>query len=183
MRFRNLGFAFLTLLLTVVIAISFGPIHLPFNSVIKTLLNLPGHLTGNERTVLLDIRAPRILLAILVGSALAASGAVYQTVFRNPLADPYLLGAAAGAGLGATIAIINNSSAGTLPIFAFFGSVAPISFLYSSTAFSLSSAIGMLGPEVIYVIRSLKNDFPLIIRYTVANLGEIKMVLAPIKTK
>ena len=69
MRFRNLSLAFLTLLLTVVIAISFGPIHLPFNSVIKTLLNLPGHLTGNERTVLLDIRAPRILLAILVGSA------------------------------------------------------------------------------------------------------------------
>ena len=150
MRFRNLGFAFLTLLLTVVIAISFGPIHLPFNSVIKTLLNLPGHLTGNERTVLLDIRAPRILLAILVGSALAASGAVYQTVFRNPLADPYLLGAAAGAGLGATIAIINESSAGTLPIFAFAGAVAAVilSFFVSGKFFSDPNTLLLSGIAV-----------------------------------
>lgn len=130
MRFRNFAIALLTLVLTVILAISFGPIQLPFISIVKTLLNLPGHLNGNERTVLLDIRVPRILLAILVGSALAASGAVYQTVFRNPLADPYLLGAAAGAGLGATIAIINNSNTGTLPIFAFFGAVAAVFLSY-----------------------------------------------------
>ena len=67
--------------------------------------------------VLLDIRLPRVVLAILVGSALSTSGAVYQTVFRNPLADPYLLGAAAGAGLGATIAITNSAVSGFLPIF------------------------------------------------------------------
>ena len=150
MRFRNLGFALLTLMLTVVLAISFGPIQLPFSSVIKTLLNLPGHLTGNERTVLLDIRAPRILLAILVGSALAASGAVYQTVFRNPLADPYLLGAAAGAGLGATIAIINKSSSGALPIFAFFGAVAAVilSFFVSGKFFGDPNTLLLSGIAV-----------------------------------
>ena len=51
------------------------------------------------------MRAPRVVLAALVGGMLAVSGAAYQGVFRNPLADPYLLGVAAGAGLGATLAI------------------------------------------------------------------------------
>jgi iron complex transport system permease protein len=61
----------------------------------------------------------------LVGSALSASGAVYQTVFRNPLADPYLLGTAAGAGLGATIAITNAGGQiyTWLPLAAFIGAV------------------------------------------------------------
>ena len=57
----------------------------------------------------MEIRLPRVALAALVGAALATSGATYQTVFRNPLADPYLLGAAGGAGLGATIAITGSN--------------------------------------------------------------------------
>ena len=52
-----------------------------------------------------QLRLPRVLLAALVGAGLAIAGAAYQGVFRNPLADPYLLGAAAGAGLGATLVI------------------------------------------------------------------------------
>lgn len=55
--------------------------------------------------ILWQVRLPRVLLAVLVGAALGASGAAYQGLFRNPLADPYLLGAAAGAALGATVAI------------------------------------------------------------------------------
>jgi iron complex transport system permease protein len=150
MRFRNIAFAFLILLLSTLIAISFGPIHLSFTSVLKTILNLPGHLSGSDRTVLLDIRAPRIVLAILVGSALSASGAVYQTVFRNPLADPYLLGAAAGAGLGATVAITNSATAGALPIFAFFGAVAAVflSFFVSGKFFSDPNTLLLSGIAV-----------------------------------
>jgi iron complex transport system permease protein len=53
-----------------------------------------------------DIRLPRVILGALVGAMLALAGASYQGVFRNPLADPYLLGVAAGAGLGATIAVV-----------------------------------------------------------------------------
>jgi iron complex transport system permease protein len=150
MRFRNIFFALLTLVITSLIAISFGPIHLPVASVIKTIFNLPGRLTGNERTVLLDIRAPRIILAILVGSALSASGAVYQTVFRNPLADPYLLGAASGAGLGATIALTNNATSGALPIFAFVGAVAAVflSFFVSGKFFSDPNTLLLSGIAV-----------------------------------
>ena len=66
--------------------------------------------------------------AALVGAALATSGAVYQTVFRNPLADPYLLGAAAGAGLGATIALtsVGADLRSLLPVFAFFGAISAV---------------------------------------------------------
>jgi len=57
------------------------------------------------RTILWDIRLPRTALVALVGAALAGSGAAYQGLFRNPLADPFLIGIAAGAGLGAIIAM------------------------------------------------------------------------------
>jgi iron complex transport system permease protein len=69
----------------------------------------PGHLhtglTLSERNIVWQLRMPRVVLAGLVGAMLSLAGASYQGVFRNPLVDPYLLGSAAGAGLGATIAI------------------------------------------------------------------------------
>ena len=63
----------------------------------------------HERVVLLDIRLPRLLTGILVGAALAVSGAVMQGLFRNPLADPGIVGVGAGAGLGAVLAIVLGS--------------------------------------------------------------------------
>ncbi|MBK8822283.1 MAG: iron chelate uptake ABC transporter family permease subunit [Anaerolineales bacterium] len=57
------------------------------------------------RTILWDIRLPRTVLIALVGAALSGSGAAYQGLFRNPLADPYLIGVASGAGLGAVLAM------------------------------------------------------------------------------
>ncbi|NSX56213.1 FecCD family ABC transporter permease [Parasulfitobacter algicola] len=70
-------------------------------------------LSQMEKVVLWDIRAPRLLLGISVGAALAVAGAVMQGLFRNPLADPGLVGVSAGAGLGAISAIVLGS---TLPI-------------------------------------------------------------------
>lgn len=70
-------------------------------------------LTQVEAVVLWDIRAPRMVLGILVGGALAVSGAVMQGLFRNPLADPGLVGVSAGAGLGAITAIVLG---GVLPV-------------------------------------------------------------------
>ena len=59
-------------------------------------------------TILFEIRLPRVVLMALTGAALAAAGASYQGLFRNPLADPYLVGVASGAGLGATLALVFN---------------------------------------------------------------------------
>ena len=69
------------------------------------LLGVHSHLSATDSAILWQLRAPRVVLGLLVGGMLALAGGAYQGVFRNPLVDPYLLGVAAGAGLGATIAI------------------------------------------------------------------------------
>jgi cobalamin transport system permease protein len=83
----------------------------------------PAGIPPLDSAVLWELRAPRVALGALVGGTLATSGAAYQAVFRNPLADPYLLGAAAGAGLGATIAIVHVGVV-PLPLAAFAGATA-----------------------------------------------------------
>lgn len=113
------------LLIACAFSVTIGPVALNAADIFKTLLGQSSNLNEQERLLLLEIRLPRVALAVLVGSALATSGAVYQTVFRNPLADPYLLGAAAGAGLGATIAFTStqNEFSASLPLFAFLGGI------------------------------------------------------------
>ncbi|MEP4194807.1 MAG: iron ABC transporter permease [Aliishimia sp.] len=93
-----------------------------------------------EAVILWDIRAPRTLMGIFVGAALAVSGAIMQGLFRNPLADPGILGVSAGAGLGAISAIVLGgvlplaltSLLGSvlLPVFAFFGAWVSMTLLY-----------------------------------------------------
>jgi iron complex transport system permease protein len=133
-------------------AISFGPINLSFMKILKTLLGIPGGLAGQDKTVLIDLRLPRAILAALVGAALATSGAVYQSVFRNPLADPYLLGAASGAGLGATIAITNahGNVYSLLPIFSFIGGTLAVltSFFISGKFFAEPQSLLLSGIAV-----------------------------------
>jgi iron complex transport system permease protein len=93
-----------------------GPVPLGTTDVLLTLadrlplVSVEHGLDATQRSILLDLRAPRVLLGLAVGSLLAGSGAAYQGVFRNPLADPYLLGVAAGAGLGATLAIVTGTA-------------------------------------------------------------------------
>jgi cobalamin transport system permease protein len=99
------------LVFSLVVGVLVGPVHLGIGAVLESTaakLHVPGFtspLSPTEEAILWQIRVPRVILAALVGSMLALAGATYQGVFRNPLADPYLLGVAAGAGLGATIAI------------------------------------------------------------------------------
>lgn len=144
--------AALLVLLVGLAAISFGPINLNFLKILKTLLSLHGGLSGQDRTVLVDLRLPRAILAAIVGAALASSGAVYQSVFRNPLADPYLLGAASGAGLGATIAITTTHGDvyRLLPIFSFIGGTLAVvtSFFISGKFFAQPQSLLLSGIAV-----------------------------------
>ena len=81
-------------------------------------------LTGEERAILFDIRIPRLLLAGAVGTCLAAAGAAYQALLRNPLAEPYLLGISNGAAVGTMTALVFFSAyAWTRPAFAFAGAL------------------------------------------------------------
>jgi len=89
---------------------------------------------GVDHTILWQLRAPEVALAALVGGMLAIAGAAYQGVFRNPLCDPYLLGVAGGAGLGATLAIVYASTAGkswSVPLASFVGAIGAVVVTYA----------------------------------------------------
>jgi iron complex transport system permease protein len=83
-----------------------------------------------ESRLLFEIRAPRVVIGGLVGAVLSVAGAGYQGVFRNPLADPYLLGVAAGAGLGATAVIGFGAGSAAIPPVAFVGGIAAVGVTY-----------------------------------------------------
>src|SRR6202007_192462 len=97
------------LVAALLVGIAVGPVHIGFWDIIQSGLSrisFPGvssPLSGTEDTIVWELRFPRVVLGALVGGTLALAGASYQGVFRTPLADPYLLGVGAGAGLGATI--------------------------------------------------------------------------------
>lgn len=109
-----------------------------WNAVFRLVTGQPIGLT--EAVILWDIRAPRTATGICVGAALAISGAIMQGLFRNPLADPGILGVSAGAGLGAITAIVLGASlplgvpqffgAALLPVFSFVGAWLTMLLLY-----------------------------------------------------
>jgi iron complex transport system permease protein len=117
------------LLAAVLAGLAVGPAGIPPDAVLRDLLarlhlgHSEGRLSALQSAVLWELRAPRVILGALVGATLATAGGAYQAVFRNPLADPYLLGAAAGAGLGATVAIVYVGVV-PLPLAAFAGATA-----------------------------------------------------------
>src|SRR5215469_2590597 len=89
-------------------------------------VHLPTSLSAVDQAVLFQIRLPRIVIGALVGGLLAVAGAGYQGVFRNPLVDSGMLGSSAGAGLGATIAIVYLGGLAAVPVAAFAGSLAGV---------------------------------------------------------
>ena len=104
---RPLAIALAALVVALAVGVSVGPAGLSPATVAEALLvRLPWHpalsVPPVDTAIVWQIRLPRVILGALVGAMLAGGGAAYQGVFRNPLADPYLLGVAAGAGLGAT---------------------------------------------------------------------------------
>ncbi|KAA5831211.1 iron ABC transporter permease [Saccharopolyspora hirsuta] len=109
LRPRHLVIGVAVLLASVVLSVLLGAAELGWRRVLaEVVAQLTGGespLSEREAAILWYLRVPRVVLAVLVGAALAVSGAAFQGVFRNPLADPYLLGAAAGAGLAVTVVL------------------------------------------------------------------------------
>jgi cobalamin transport system permease protein len=131
--------AFAALTLAVALGVLVGPVDIGFGAILRSalarmpLLDVESPLTAAEDAIVWELRVPRVALGALVGAALAVAGASYQGVFRNPLADPYLLGVAAGAGLGATLAIAYgavSSSSYLVPLAAFGGAVFAVVVAY-----------------------------------------------------
>ncbi len=107
-------------------SLSVGAADVPLSEVARTLV---GGGSASSRTLILELRLPRALLALLVGGGLAISGAVFQAVLRNPLAEPYVLGVSGGAAVGAVLAVvlgIASVSAWAVPAASFVGGLLAI---------------------------------------------------------
>jgi iron complex transport system permease protein len=101
----------------------------------KLFFGVHPHVSALDSAIVWQLRAPRVVLAAIVGATLAIAGASYQGVFQNPLADPYLLGVAAGAGLGATIAVVlvhdpQSWAVDPVPLAAFVGALGSVALTY-----------------------------------------------------
>lgn len=97
----------IALAIVIVIATGIGSVRIsPIDATQSIWHGLTANLTTTTDTIIWKIRLPRVLLAGFVGAALSLSGLAYQGIFRNPLADPYLLGSASGAGFAATVVLI-----------------------------------------------------------------------------
>ncbi|MBI5052591.1 MAG: iron ABC transporter permease [Chloroflexi bacterium] len=129
------------LTLALIFSVGLGSVYIAPLEVIRIFLSrLPLNLIRDwqetSEIILFDIRLPRTLLIVLTGAALGGSGASYQGLLRNPLADPYLIGIASGAGLGAVIAMsieFPTTLLGlfTVPIAAFVGALITVAFVYN----------------------------------------------------
>ncbi len=136
-----LSVGLLALLGAAALGLTLGPTSVPLEATVRVLVShLPGidvdqGVSVAQRNIIWDIRLPRVLLAGIAGATLALTGATYQGVFRNPLADPYLIGVATGAALGATIVVVSDVSVSwhglsLLPLAAFAGALASVILVY-----------------------------------------------------
>ncbi len=205
-RSRVYGIWGLAVLLVVVVALStaVGSVKIPFLTTFSILVSrLPLIDPGSSwpdttETIILGIRLPRVILAGLTGAALATAGATYQGLFRNPLADPYLIGVAQGAALGAIIGFLFPSpwpgmNIGTIPVFAFTGALVSTAIVYSlarvgktlpvTTLILAGVALGaLLGSIVSYLIISSGEKmhgiiFWLMGSFSLSQWSEVRIVL------
>lgn len=116
------------------LSVRFGAVELTTGEAARAVL---GRGSGTARTIVLELRLPRALLALLVGGGLALAGAVFQALLRNPLAEPYILGISGGAGLGAVLVLALGLATGgswILPLAAFAGALVAILLVFRVAA-------------------------------------------------
>jgi iron complex transport system permease protein len=192
------------LLAAIALATSTGSVPIPLSTTFRILIDkLPFvDITQNWQSaiaiIVLEIRLPRVILAGLVGAALATAGATYQGLFRNPLADPYLIGVAQGASLGAVVGFLlpvgwDIAGFGLIPFFAFIGALLATAAVYLlarvgktlpvTTLILAGVALSaLLGSIVSYLIISSGDKMHSIIfwlmgSFALSQWSEIRMVL------
>jgi len=130
----------IVLLLFSSVALMLGPTKISLPQMWQSIV-LSGNVSSSTGQIISQIRLPRVVMALLAGMALSASGGAFQSVFRNPMSDPYVLGISSGASVGATIAIVLGLQGGLLsiPLFAFLGACLALGVVYW-LAFSLKQS-------------------------------------------
>jgi len=196
----------LSILLIVVAALAttVGSVKIPFLTTCQVMFSKLLFLHPNPvlpsgiETIILEIRLPRVILAGLVGAALATAGATYQGLFRNPLADPYLIGVAQGASLGAVVGFLlpttwHGVGVGVVPLLAFIGALASTAIVYGlarvsktlpvTTLILAGVALGaLLGSVVSYLIISSGEKmhgivFWLMGSFSLSQWSDVRLVL------
>lgn len=138
----------------ILLNLSLGSVDIPFKSILFTL-------TGNDivkeswQYIILEYRLPKAITAVLVGSGLSISGLLMQTLFRNPLAGPFVLGISSGASLGVALLVLGAAI--------FSGSI--VGFAFSNLFLALAASIGALFvlSAVMIVARKVKNTMSILI--------------------
>ncbi len=138
-----LGGGLLLLVLSIAVAGAKGTVTIPIPDVIRIIINALPIVSINEtwnhtdETILLQLRLPRVIAAALVGSALSTAGVLFQGIFRNPLVDPFIIGASSGAAFAAVLGFLIIPQVGFViygfswvPILAFIGSVSTVVLVY-----------------------------------------------------
>ncbi|MFI3245200.1 MAG: iron ABC transporter permease [Ferrimonas sp.] len=165
------------LFLAVACSVALGPMDIRVQDALQVLLRLESTLPEYVAVIIHEVRLPRTLLAIAVGGLLAMCGAVMQGLFRNPLADPGIIGVSAGASLGAAIAIVVFGgliehtaflTMGTVPVFAFIGgALTTFAVYYLGTSANGTSitimllagvALGAMSGAVMGLLNYFAND-------------------------
>lgn len=172
--------------IALVVSVAVGAVFIPPNILARMWfallpgLSLPADLPGTFETIVFQIRLPHAALIALAGAALGGSGAAYQGLFRNPLADPYLIGVASGAGLGAVLAMAYRWPTGLLgyfniPAFAFLGAAATVALVYTlaRTGKALPTTTLILAGVAVGSFAAAMTSF-LMLR----SVGEVRRALA-----
>jgi iron complex transport system permease protein len=183
----------LAVLSIVLLAVGIGSVAIPPLTVLRVLLaqlpftQLPPDWPEAYQTIVVQIRLPRVLLVALTGASLATSGAAYQGLFHNPLADPYLIGVASGAGLGAVSAIAfewNRTVLGiaSIPVAAFTSALLTVVLVYAlgrvgrsaptTTLILAGVAVGALATAIsTYIILSASNQPARVLSFLLGGYG------------
>lgn len=169
------------LAVAVVAGVALGAVYVPPADVVAALgrsLGAGSGPGGLADALVVDIRLPRVLLAALVGACLAVAGALYQAVFRNPLADPYILGVSSGAGLGVVVVIALTAGAtalrpGVVPLGAFLGAVGAVALVVRlATRRGRVDGVSLLlaGVAVSYTLAAVTSFIMVLARESMASV-------------
>ncbi|WP_434590167.1 FecCD family ABC transporter permease [Streptomyces sp. A5-4] len=167
------------LALATVAGLALGSVRIPADRVLEILTG--GADPGPYRTIVLDVRLPRVLLGVVVGAGLAVIGTVLQALVRNQLADPFLLGVSSGASVGAVAVIVLGIGAGvattvTIPLAAFAGALASLVVVYALARTGGTLTTGRLilaGVAVSYILSALTS----LLMVTSARADHLKEIL------
>ena len=192
MRTATILFALAALLIAVaLVAAGIGPYRIPPQTVVEALWQrlIGDSTTGTIDTVLFNIRLPRIVAAGFVGAALAAAGAAYQSLFRNPLVSPDILGVSTGAGLGAVVGILLGFPVAMIQLLGFGGGLATVVIVVTLARALRSSGdvlvlvlagivVGALAGAAISLVKVLADPYDQLTAITFWLLGSLAGIKA-----